>query len=91
MEPGGPDESGFARFVADKSPLWDSIVRLHGLRETDLLTIAQWPYGDYVLSVQWDVVSDMSKAARDGFAERVDSRRMWTEGFDYFREQRIIP
>ena len=59
--------------------------------ETDLLTIAQWPYGDYVLSVQWDVVSDMSKATRDGFTERVDSRRMWTAGFDYFREQRIIP
>jgi nucleoside-diphosphate-sugar epimerase len=90
MKPGGPDGSSFAGFVADKAPLWNAIVKRHNLRPTDLHTIAQWPYGDYVLSVQWDVVSDMSKAARDGFTERVDSRRMWIDGFDYFRRQRII-
>ena len=91
MVPGAPDGESFTDFVADKAPLWNAIVQRHKLRQTDLQAIAQWPYGDYVLSVQWDVVSDMSKAGRDGFTERVDSRRMWTEGFDYFRKQRIIP
>ncbi len=91
MALGPPDASAFAGFVADKSPLWHAITTKYNLRATDLSSIAQWPYGDYVLSVQWDVVSDMDKALRDGFAERVDSEKMWTDGFDYFRAQRIIP
>jgi hypothetical protein len=56
-----------------------------------LQTVAQWPYGDYVLSLQWDVVSDISKAQRDGFTETINTPKMFTGGFDYFREHKIIP
>lgn len=91
MTAGEPDGSSFAQFVADKGPLWEAVVRRHNLKQTDLHALAQWPYGDYVLSVQWDVVSDMEKATRDGFTERVDSTDMWMRGFDFFRARRIIP
>jgi hypothetical protein len=63
----------------------------YGLQNSDLAALAQWPYGDYVMSLQWDVVSDMRKAARDGFQERVNTPKMWLEGFDFFRTQKIIP
>jgi hypothetical protein len=33
----------------------------------------------------------MRKAARDGFQERVNTPKMWLEGFDFFRTQKIIP
>ena len=91
MEIGRPDSSSFALFASDKANVWRTIVEKYRLKPTDLLEVAQWPYGDYVLSVQWDVISDMSKALRDGFTERVDSENMWLHGFDYFRAQRIIP
>ncbi len=91
MEVGAPDSSTFAQFAADKSRLWRSIVEKYHLADTELLHVAQWPYGDYVLSVQWDVISDMTKAQRDGFSERVDSENMWLRGFDYFRAHKIIP
>ncbi len=91
MEVGGPDSSTFAGFAVDKPTIWQSIIKKYNLVQTELLEVAQWPYGDYVLSVQWDVVSDMSKAQRDGFTERVDSEKMWLSGFDYFRAHKIIP
>lgn len=91
MEMGTPDCSTFADFAFGKEAIWDAITEKYDLLKTDLQKIAQWPYGDYVLSVQWDVISDMSKTQRDGFTERVDSENMWLRGFDYFRTQKIIP
>jgi len=91
MKVGSPDSSTFAQFAADKSQIWDAMIKKYNLTPTELLEVAQWPYGDYVLSVQWDVISDMTKAQRDGFNERVDSENMWLRGFDYFRTQKIIP
>lgn len=91
MEVGAPDNSSFAGFAAGQSAHWQSIIKAYKLVPTELLEIAQWPYGDYVLSVQWDVVSDMSKAQRDGFTEQIDSEKMWLHGFDYFRTHKLIP
>lgn len=91
MKAGEPDASSFAHFASGKTQIWRTIIEKYNLTPTELLEVAQWPYGDYVLSVQWDVVSDMTKAQRDGFNERVDSENMWLRGFDYFRAQKIIP
>ncbi len=91
MKIGEPDSSSFAQFASDKASVWRLITEKYSLIHTELLEVAQWPYGDYVLSVQWDVISDMTKAQRDGFNERVDSENMWLRGFDYFRAHRIIP
>ena len=91
MELGEPNSDSFANFASDKASLWKKITQREGLQDTDLQTLAQWPYGDYVLSLKWDVVSDMTKATRDGFVERVDTPKMWLGGFDYFRTQKIIP
>ena len=91
MELGTPEDSTFADFARQHAQTWTGMVSKYGLRRTDLATLAQWPYGDYVMSLQWDVVSSMDKAARDGFHERVKTTNMWIEGFDFFRSQKIIP
>ena len=91
MECGGPQESTFADFSRRYVGTWEEMTSKYGLQRSDLLTLAQWPYGDYVMSLQWDVVSDMRKAERDGFHERVNTPKMWLEGFDFFRSQKIIP
>lgn len=91
MACGEPNSDSFVNFASDKADLWIEMTKRYGLQETALQTLAQWPYGDYVLSLNWDVVSDMSKATRDGFVERVDTPKMWLGGFDYFRTQKIIP
>ena len=91
MELGTPEDATFADFARQHAQTWTGMVSKYGLRRTDLATLAQWPYGDYVMSLQWDVVSSMDKAARDGFHERVKTTNMWIEGFDFFRSQKIIP
>jgi nucleoside-diphosphate-sugar epimerase len=91
MKLGTPEDSTFADFARQHAQTWTGMVSKYGLRRTDLATLAQWPYGDYVMSLQWDVVSSMDKAARDGFHERVNTTNMWIEGFDFFRSQKIIP
>jgi nucleoside-diphosphate-sugar epimerase len=91
MELGTPEDAKFVDFARQHAQTWTGMVSKYGLRRTDLTTLAQWPYGDYVMSLQWDVVSSMDKAARDGFHERVNTTNMWLEGFDFFRSQKIIP
>ena len=91
MELGTPEDATFVDFARQHAQTWTGMVSKYGLRRTDLATLAQWPYGDYVMSLQWDVVSSMDKAARDGFHERVKTTNMWIEGFDFFRSQKIIP
>jgi hypothetical protein len=91
MELGTPGDATFVDFARQHAQTWTGMVSKYGLRRTDLTTLAQWPYGDYVMSLQWDVVSSMDKAARDGFHERVNTTNMWLEGFDFFRSQKIIP
>ena len=91
MECGTPEDCTFADFARQHTQTWLHMTSKYGLQNSDLAALAQWPYGDYVMSLQWDVVSDMRKAARDGFQERVNTPTMWLEGFDFFRTQKIIP
>jgi hypothetical protein len=77
--------------MADKDEVWRVIVRKHGLRPTALQSLVLWPYGNYVFKPEWDIISDASKARRDGFAGAVDSGRMFLGIFDYLRAERIVP
>jgi len=61
------------------------------LRPTALQSLVLWPYGNYVFKPEWDIISDASKARRDGFAGAVDSGRMFLGIFDYLRAERIVP
>ncbi|MDB5841578.1 MAG: NAD-dependent dehydratase [Herminiimonas sp.] len=91
MDVAGPRPGSLNDFMADKENIWQQLVARHGLQPTGLHSLVQWPYGDYVFSIQWDVVSDMAKARRDGFADQNDSKKMWVDSFDFFRRQKLIP
>ncbi|MBV7483778.1 NAD-dependent epimerase/dehydratase family protein [Bordetella sp. BOR01] len=71
--------------------IWNRMVSGHGLRSSDLRTVVQWPYADYVFSPQWDVVSSMEKARKYGFTEKIDTTRMWRDSFDFYRTRKIVP
>jgi nucleoside-diphosphate-sugar epimerase len=79
------------RYMADKAPVWESIVARHRLRRAALDRIALWDYGDYVFRPEWDIMSAMNKARRCGFDERVDTSEMFARVFATYREQRIVP
>ena len=63
-------------------------MRAHGLEPGPLAERVLWPYADYLFAPEWDIISSMSKARRDGFSETVDSARMFIDLFDRFRREK---
>jgi nucleoside-diphosphate-sugar epimerase len=81
----------FAEYMSDKGALWERIVSKHGLRKTQLHELVLWPYGDYQLRPDWEVMSSMSKARTLGFQDAVDSGEMFRRQFENYRRHNIIP
>ena len=80
-----------ATVMADKEPVWDTIVSRHGLAPTPYRDVSSWAFGDAVFSWDYDLIADGSKARRHGFHDYVESERMFTDIFDDMRARRIIP
>jgi nucleoside-diphosphate-sugar epimerase len=91
MKLGKPLNIKLADYIVDKQPVWDAVIKKHGLRPTRLDELALWAYGDYQLLPKWEVVSSMAKARALGFHDRVDSREMFQRQFYSYHIERIIP
>ncbi|MCX6489552.1 MAG: SDR family oxidoreductase [Rhodococcus sp.] len=86
-----PLPMSLADVMADKEPLWNSIVSEHELKPTPYRDVSSWAFGDFVFSWDYDVISDSSKARRMGFHRFVDSEAMFAGIVTDLRQQRIIP
>lgn len=86
-----PLPMSLAEVMADKEPLWNSIVSEHELKPTPYRDVSSWAFGDFVFSWDYDVISDSSKARRMGFHRFVDSEAMFAGIVTDLRRQRIIP
>ncbi len=91
LENGGVQQIDLEAMMADKEPLWNEIVREHGLLPTPFAEAANWHFANYAFAPTWDIMLDNTKARRFGFNEFVDSEQMFFRIFDSFREQRFIP
>jgi hypothetical protein len=91
MTAGPAQPVDLAGHMADKDDVWRAIVRRHGLRPTALHSLVLWPYGNYVFAPEWDIISDTSKARGHGFAETVDSGKMFLDIFEVLRAAKIVP
>lgn len=76
--------------MADKEPLWDSMIREHGLRNTAYADVSSWAFGDFVFGWDYDVIADGSKARRFGFHRHVDTEEMFLRLFTDMRERKLI-
>ena len=90
--PAGPARPvRLADTMADKSDVWQAVIRKHRLRSTALQSLVLWSYGNYVFAPEWDIISDASKARGHGFAGSVDSTKMFLDIFEYLRAEKIVP
>jgi nucleoside-diphosphate-sugar epimerase len=80
-----------AEVMADKAPVWERIVTKHRLRPTPYAQTALWPYGDFVFTPGYDIMSDTLKLRQAGFAACVDTEKMFFDLFHHYRDARIIP
>ena len=91
MENGGVQTLTLARQMADKEPVWQSLVQKHGLRPLKLAEIVNWNYADMTFRQDWDHISSTLKARRFGFHEFIDSEEMFIAQIGRFRAERVIP
>ena len=90
LETAPPLPMNLASIMADKGPLWSSMVARHRLADTSYGDVSSWGFGDAVFSWNYDFFADGSKARRLGFHEHVDTTAMFFAVFDDLRQRRII-
>lgn len=91
MPLGEPQTRSLVSFMADKAPLWDAMRKKYGLEPYRFDELVAWPFGDYVFSCDWDVMSSVTKSRHHGFNDTVDSEAMFVRLLGRFREERIVP
>jgi nucleoside-diphosphate-sugar epimerase len=91
MPLGEPQTLALAQYMADKGPLWQSLVERHGLQPVPYAQIASWGFGDFIFRCDWDVVSSTTRIRQAGFHDVVDSTDMFLRLFQEFRERKVIP
>lgn len=67
MQTGARRQINLTRMMADKAPVWDRIVQRHGLVANRYEDVVSWPYGDFVFTPEFDIISDTGKCRQFGF------------------------
>ena len=83
--------SAIADVMPGKAPLWDRIVKKHGLRPTACERGAILSCGDYVFSPEYDIMSDATKARQHGFHEAPTTGEMFIDLLGHYRRGGFIP
>jgi len=91
MEYAPPQHFPLALFMSDKEPLWNALVKKHGLLNYSFREAASWPFGEAVFNLGYDVMADTTKARLFGFHEWVDTEEMLLRLFAQFQKMRFIP
>lgn len=86
-----PMQLQLSAVMADKEPLWHSMIEKYGLARTPYKDVSSWPFADFVFSWDYDFFADGGKARRFGFHDYVDSEEMFLRLFAELRRRRIIP
>jgi nucleoside-diphosphate-sugar epimerase len=80
-----------SEWMADKEPVWQRIVKKHGLKPQPLANVALWAYADSQLAQDYDVITSTTKLRRSGFHEIVDTEEMFVAHLARYREAKILP
>jgi nucleoside-diphosphate-sugar epimerase len=91
MPAAGSEPHSLVQFMADKAPLWDAMVKKHGLKPYRFGEVVAWPFGDYVFNCNYDVMSSVTKSRQHGFEAVVDSEEMFGRLLRRFRAEKIVP
>ncbi len=91
MPCGVPRHIKLARWMADKGPVWDSIVARHRLQPRSLESLASWDFADFVFEKEWDLLTDTGRLRRAGFNACIDSIAMLRDQLERYRDANLLP
>jgi nucleoside-diphosphate-sugar epimerase len=91
MEVGPPQPLNLEAAMADKEPLWASMVARHGLRPSTLAQLASWRFGDFVFASNYDHISNLTRARQAGWCESLDTEAALIGQLRALRRERVVP
>jgi len=92
MLPADPIPMPLTVYMADKKPVWEAIVRKHGLQPVSYEQVSSWPFADAILRLmEFDNITSTIKARRAGFHDCIDTEEMFERFFARLRQDRVIP
>ena len=91
MDSAPPQRIPLAQFMSDKEPVWNRLVKKHGLLEYSFKDAVSWPFGEAIFNLEHDIMSDTTKSRKYGFHEWVDTEEMLLRLFVQFQKMRFIP
>ncbi|MFO1069418.1 MAG: SDR family oxidoreductase [Geminicoccaceae bacterium] len=91
MKLGTPAPISLETMMADKAPVWDALVKRHGLKPYRYEQIAAWYFGDFVFKTTYDNISSTIKARKYGFHDCHDSEDTLVEQLRALQELNILP
>jgi nucleoside-diphosphate-sugar epimerase len=91
MDVADPVPMPLATYMADKGPLWDSMVQRYRLQPIPYDQLVSWAFGDFIFHSGFDNISSTIKARRAGFQACIDTEDMFTVFFEQLRTRRVIP
>jgi len=87
-----PQTFSLATFMADKKPVWDTIIYKYELKDYNFDKLVQWPFGDFLFNAKHDLFMDVNKLRRIGFNEmHLDTATSFTDLFNKLKVNKIIP
>jgi nucleoside-diphosphate-sugar epimerase len=91
MQAAPPMPIPLTAMMADKGALWDDMVKKYGLRPHRFEEIASWRFSEFVFRIDYDVISDTTKARQYGFHDVVETGEMFERQFAILKQSRYIP
>jgi nucleoside-diphosphate-sugar epimerase len=91
LECGRPRPLRLGEWMADKGPLWDAIVKRHGLIARPMEAVVTWNFGDFLWGLEHDIVSSMTKIRLAGFLDTVDTEAQILAHLERYRAAHLLP
>lgn len=91
MDYAQPQTVSLSEFMSDKGSLWESMVTKYGLQPIAYDKLVAWSFGDFLFTMDWDIILDLNKIRRAGFHEYADTEEMFLTRFTELRRNKVIP
>lgn len=91
LQLGPPMPITLAQHMRHHAPVWDRLRAEQGLPPSDYARAVGWAFGDFVFKSAFDVVSDMGKIRRAGFAETVETEQALIDAIRRQQAAGILP
>ena len=91
VEIGEPRKFPLAETMLIQSDLWRRLAEKQGLKYSNLTTLVNWKFLEFVFAIEFDIVLALGKIRRAGFTRQPDTRNEFSKRFDEYIKAGILP